>query len=685
MTSMSALAVSGMAIRAICHYSASMNRFQLIRVWGLALVLLSLGCSPALAAKDPFKKTRQVFKQAYANATSRTTDETADSEALRTYPLYPYLQAARIKRALNDATGELGTVDQRAETFLAYYEREPVARDLRNVWLASLARRKQWQAFLKHYRDESASDSLRCHSFTARIEVGQTEDLSLDIARQWLTPHSLPDCRRPFDWMRSQNAMTPALIEQRARRALDSNNPRFARQIAAMLPADRAAPLLRWAALLESPQKQIDALIASPAREVEPKAQLAGWTRFARTDREGAMRRYENFVRARKLTDEAASPYALALALALSWDRRPEALSYFKRALPQDFDDSAREWHARAALWAGDWQLVANIIAAMPDEQRSIARWRYWAARATEKTSDPKVARQLYESVLTDDNFYSVMAAGRLERPLAPNAEKLSLDQAQVKRIEQLPPMVRARELLLSDMRHEATREWWFGFEQLMEAERTQTIHLAARWGWYVQAIATATQQRVFNDYELLYPQPYEAEVLSAAKLTGLEPQLIYSVMRQESLYQPDALSSAGARGLLQMLPETARRTARKWRRPQPSANDLFNPAINVPLGAATLRSLVDRFGGQTLVALAGYNAGPNAAARWIPAEALDPDIWVENIPYNETRNYVQRILWHNVVFSWLQTGKPQKVDGWLARVAPPADTAILGLADGDT
>ncbi len=263
----------------------------------------------------------------------------------------------------------------------------------------------------------------------------------------------------------------------------------------------------------------------------------------------------------------------------------PEALDYFKRVQLKDFDDAAREWQARAALWAGDWKLVGNIIAAMPDQQRSLARWRYWTARAAEKTGDPKLARQLYESVLLDDNFYSIMAGARLDRPVAPHPEKLVLDQAQIERMEQLPPMVRARELLMSDLRNQAGSEWAFGFEQLMDSARTQAIHLAARWGWYDQAIATASQQKVFNDYELLYPQPYDAEVLSAAKMTGLSPQLIYSVMRQESLYRRDAHSSAGARGLLQMLPETARRTASKWNKPRPSPDDLFNPVINVPAG----------------------------------------------------------------------------------------------------
>lgn len=660
-----------------------MNRLPRLKSFLPLLALLPLACA---AAKDPYKHTREVFKDTYAKvATTPLAQQDKDSEGLRKYPLYPYVQAARIKRALAESTNDLGAADQRAETFITKYPREPVGRDLRNAWLSSLAQRMQWQKFLDHYKDESASDSLRCHSFTARLALGRSEDLALDVARQWLTPSSLPDCEPAFTWMRNEQALTPDLVEQRVRRALEANNASFARQIAVQLPPERSAPLLRWAALIETPAKQIDALIATPELDIEPKAQLAGWMRLARTDRDGALRRYESFVRARGLTEETASPYALSLALALSWDRRPEALTYFKRVLPNDLDDLAREWYARAALWAGDWKLVTNIIAAMPDQQRTLARWRYWTARAAEKNGDPKLARQLYESVLLDDNFYSIMSAARLDRPVAPHPEKLALDQPQVERTEELPAMVRARELLMSDLRSQAGSEWSFAFEQLSPEARMQAVHVAARWGWYEQAIATASQQRVFNDYQLLYPQPYDTEVLTAAQLTGLSPQLIYSVMRQESLFRRDAISSAGARGLLQMLPETARRTASKWNRPRPSADDLFNPVVNVPLGAANLRTLMDRFGGQTLVALAGYNAGPNAAARWMPTESLDPDIWVENIPYNETRNYVQRILWHNVVFSWLKKGEPQQVDGWLARIAPLNEGAVLGLSEEGT
>lgn len=642
-----------------------------------------LAGAAAASGSDPFENARKEFRAAYDQVDEPTQQRKPDNEDLRTYPLYPYLQAARIRRALADVQGPLGSVDERARKFVKHYEREPVGRGLQRVWLTSLAERKHWAAFLDHYREDLADDALECQSFTARIELDRTQDLEQRVARRWLTPRSLMDCERAFDWLRSRNALTPDLIEQRVRLALEDNNPGFARQIAGQLEPARAAPLLEWAALLENPQRRIDALIAAPDKPVTDAALFAGWARLARRDRDAALERYEKLIRARRIATEAASPYALELAMALAWDRRPEALHFFAKVSPADLDDYALEWRTRAALWAQKWDLAGKSIAAMSDEQRKQARWRYWAARAAENNADPQVARQLYESVLIDDNFYSLMAAARLGQPLAPHLGKVVRDDVQVKEIARLPALVRARELLLCEQRSLANTEWAYAFETLPQHARPQALHLASRWGWHDQAIATATQLRLFNDYELLYPQPYESAVHSASKLSGLQPQLIYSVMRQESLYRPDATSSAGARGLLQLLPETARRTARAWKRPRPTADDLFEPDVAVTLGAAHLRNLLDRFGGQMIVALAAYNAGPNAAARWLPGRALEADVWIENIPYNETRGYVQRILWHQVVFNWLATGEPQRADAWLVRIAPVAESVATADAEG--
>ena len=634
---------------------------------------------PSDATDDPLRHAREVFKRAYDQAQTATSPaQSPDDEGLRTYPLYPYLQAARIRRALASAGSELGSADQRAETFLAYYDREPVGRALRRDWLANLASRGLWETYLLQYRDDLADDVLRCHSFTARIALGKTDGLIAPIQQQFLTPASLPECTQPFDWLRSQDQLAPAAIEARARLALEQGNTKFAKQLVAMLPTQQAAPLSRWAALLDSPQKEIDGLIRTHAH-LDPKILLAGWTKFVRVDRDGGIKKYASFVRSQKLSAAEASPYALSLALALAWDRRPEALDYFKRVRADDLDDSAKEWLARAAIWNDQWKLATDSITSMSDANRKLARWRYWAARAAEHKEDRALAQQLYESVLPDDNFYSVMAAARLGRTVTPHPEKIVVDEVQMTTLSKVPTLIRARELFWVGMRSEAGVEWSSASRQLDESAKKQSINLAARWGWYEQAIAVAAQLGVFNDYALLYPQPFNDAVLAASQLSGLSVDLIYSVLRQESLYRTDAVSPAGARGLLQLMPETARRTARAYDQARPEPDDLFDPDINVRLGAAQLKTMVDRFGGQTVVALAGYNAGPNAAARWLPDRTIEADVWIENIPYNETRSYVQRILWHNIVFGWLRTGEPQTVDPKLARVTPLVDASLLG------
>ncbi|MFL6577882.1 MAG: transglycosylase SLT domain-containing protein [Povalibacter sp.] len=644
------------------------------------LAFFTFWCAAAIAENDPFAKARTEFVEAYARVDSQDASS-VDSEALRSYPLYPYLQSARIRRALLNTTQPLDSVDQRAATFLAYYDREPVARELRRAWLDSLAERQQWALFLQNYR-EGSGDALRCASFSARIALNRTETLATDIAAQWLTPQGIPECDQAFEWLRARDGLPPSLVEKRVKLALTKGNAAFAREIITQLPASRSAPWLQWAGLLDNPRRGIDALIASPNTDLDPAAVLAGWTQLARKDRTSAIARFDMFVAARKLDQKAASPYALALALPLAWDRDPASITYFAKVSPTDFDDAALEWQARAGLWTGDWALVTRSIGAMSETTRQSARWRYWLARASDATQDKTAALAIYRLLLAEDNYYSAMAAARLDEPVVPHPQKLVRDRHAIREIEQLPAFVRAHELLRANLRREASNEWQFGFESLGEPARPQTIPIAVEWEWFDQAVTTATQLRVFNDYELLYPQPFDREVRAAAKLTDVEPHLIYGVLRQESLYRVDAMSGAGAYGLLQLLPSTARRTAQRWERPRPSPSDLFIPATNVTLGAGQLRILLDRFGGQTAVALAAYNAGPTAASRWLPSQAVDPDVWVENIPYNETRGYVQRVLWHTVVFAWLRSGRPQQTDAWLGRITPLGDSALLGTLD---
>lgn len=659
-----------------------MRRLLLIATATLAAV--TSGAVPAAETADAYASARQEFQQAFANVGKIDAD---DSATLKSYPLYPYLQAERLRKALAPDAPTSEDTDKSAAAFVAAHDPLPVARRVRRVWLESLSRRAQWAGFLEAYRGAIPDDALRCQSFSARIALNKTDGLVTDVSAQWLTPRSQQDCKAAFDWMKEQGVLTTDLIEQRARLALKGGDAPFAKQMIAMLPAEKAAPLSQWAALIEKPQAGIDALIASPRVAVDGAALLAGWSRLARIDPAGAKERYGRFIQARGLSGDSASPYARVLALHLAFDRDPAALDYFPLVSAADRDTQTLEWWARAALWSGEWSLAAETIADMPEARRDAARWRYWSARAAENAKAPDRAKRLYESLLTDDNYYSAMAAGRLKSKLAPNVKELPITPELQAALDRLPAFVRARELFLCGMRAEAATEWQFGYQSLSEAQRRQSIHLAASWGWYDQAVATATAERVFNDYDLLYPRPFDAEVLKAAQAVRLPPELVYGVIRQESLYRADAVSSAGARGLMQLQIDTARRTAKYLNLPKPAPTDLFVPAINTSLGAGYLRMLLDRFDGQLPVALAGYNAGPNAAQRWLPADqSVDADVWIENIPYDETREYVQRILWHRLLFTWLgDESRGGQTGFWLAPItALHADKTDVRLAGSE-
>jgi soluble lytic murein transglycosylase len=634
-------------------------------------ILLSASASSAPSA-DPNAAARAEFRAAYAAASAAPAGDVVptDSEALRGYPLYPYLVAARLQRQLEDPAAAPAI-----EAFLAEHGNAPVARSLRRSWLMTLAQRKAWEPYLATYREDvDDSAAARCNWLTARVATGRTEGLADQVTATYLSSKSVPAaCDPAFDWLRAQGLLTPALIERRARMALAAGEAGLARFLARSLPEAQAAPLNQWATLIEQPRTAIESLIANPGRSVERDALLDGWTRYSRADAEAAAALYPTFVQARGLDARNASPFALATAQALSWSRLPRSLEFFALGHLDDFDERAHEWHVRAALWAGDWARASRAIAAMPDTLRNQNRWRYWAARSAEQLGDRDAARAGYAAVVPTDNWYAALAAARTAQRFTPTLEPLPVDAAEFARVAATPGLVRTRELILCEMPSEANLEWRVAFDGLTPTQQVQAIRVASGWGWHLQAIAAAARLGLFNDYELLYPRPFDAEVRRSSELTGLPTELIYAIIRQESLYRADAASSANALGLMQLLPATAQATARRAGLPKPTRTSLLQPSVNVPLGSSFLRYLLDRADGQWPLAIAGYNAGPAAARRWLATSPVETDVWVENIPFNETRAYVQRVHWHSLVFEWLADRKPRDTSAWLGTVRAPS------------
>jgi soluble lytic murein transglycosylase len=598
------------------------------------------------------------------------TPETPDSPELQAFVIHDYLVAARFRRDLELKPSE--ELDAAVDAFLQAHAGQPVTRSLRLDWLTSLANRHRWDWFLPRATDVSTA-SLICDRLQGRIATGDTQGVATEALARWGLPLKQPtECDPVFGWLRQQQLLTPALAETRTRAALTADNPRLAREFMVDVPAEKVAPLLQWAQLLETPKPALETIAANPTAPVEPVALAAGFDHLARNDSSSALALLPKLLSRRDMTPPIRTSLQRIAALGAAYGRDSAAVAAFDELPDSSVDNDVREWRVRAALWAGDYRKALAWIDDMPPSSSSQPRWRYWRARAVAATSGDEVAAPLFEDLAGLRDFYGYLAADRVHRNYMLNAKASLDDQKLQSALAAQPGMIRARALFDCNLDDDAGLEWAVALLGSDNAVKLQAAHLAARWGWYAQSITTLAQLGEFDDVRLRYPRPYASEIAVASKLTQVPPDWILAVMRQESLFRDDAVSRAGARGLMQMQPSTAATVAKRWHLPPPLKDGTFDPPMDVQRGAAHLRDLLEKYG-QLGLSLAAYNAGAVPVARWLPNRAMDADVWIENIPYGETRSYVQRIVEHIVAFAWVRDAEPPRLATLLPPISPSA------------
>jgi soluble lytic murein transglycosylase len=648
-----------------------------IRSKRLPALLLPLLCvqfasaagGPPAPVADP-DRAREEFVAAMQRV-RLNLPETPDSPALDAYAIHNYLVAARFRRDLIKKPDE--ALDTAIDVFLQAHAGQPVTRGLRRDWLASLAQRRRWDWFLPRSADV-ADPPLVCARLEGRLATGDTEGLGAAVLARWSLPQKPPaECSEVFGWLRQQNLVTPTLAENRVRAALAADNARLAREFAADVPMARTAALLQWSDLLEAPKTALTVLATHPALSVEPDALAAGFEKLAHTDSAAALNLLPMLLARDGLTPALQARLKRAAALGAAYDHDPRAIAAFDGLSPDTVDSQVEEWRVRAALWMGDYDRALKQIEHMPASLAAQPRWRYWRARAVAAVVGADAAAPLFEEIAGLRDYYGYLAADRLHRGYSLNARPSPNDLKTQTGIAAEPGLIRAHELFDCDMADDAAVEWTTVLGGAEPAVKVQAAHLAARWGWYAEAITALAQAGEWDDVPLRYPRPYPEDVAAASELAGVPADWILGVMRQESLYRKDAVSRADARGLMQMLPSTAAAVARRWHLPSPRKDALFDPSVAIPLGAAYLRELLNRYAGRLDMSLAAYNAGSATVARWLPSKSMDADIWIDNIPYAETRGYVQHIFEHIVALAYVSGAEPPHLDALMPAVEPAA------------
>jgi soluble lytic murein transglycosylase len=608
--------------------------------------------------------------------------EPPDSATLKGYPIYDYLVTARLRRDLGFTPSE--ELDATIDTFLRAHEGQPVGRSLKHQWLASLAQRRRWDWFLPRATD-ATDPALICDRLAGRLATGDGERLAADALARWSLPQREPiECAPVVAWLRLKGLLTPALLEARARAALAADNPSLAREFIAEVPAERAAPLTMWLQLLESPKSTLTTLAMTRETAVETDALVAGFTRLSNTDAPAAATLLPLLLSRPDATPPVRGRLQRAFALGEAYARQPGSVAAFDAVPAENVDTPVQEWRVRAALWAGNYGKVLEWTERMPATLSSQPRWRYWHARAVAATAGAEAAASSFGQIAHLRDYYGYLAADRLQQPYDLNIHPVPDDTSLQDTLTADPGLIRAHALFDCDMADDAAAEWNAALASMGPAVKIQAARLASRWGWYGEAIAMLAQADSWDDVPLRYPRPFAAIIAQASNLTQVPADWILAIIRQESLYRKDAVSRADARGLMQMQPGTASAVAKRWHLPVPSRDDLFDPAVAIALGAAYVHELLDRYGHQLDLSLAAYNAGPVSVARWLPAQPLDAAAWIENIPYAETRTYVEHVLEHIVAFAVMRDADPPRLSTLLPPVQAP-DAALLDAGSDTT
>lgn len=561
------------------------------------------------------------------------------------YPLYPYLRFAELTEFPETAT------DEAIALFIADEPDSLLAGRLRRSSLQQFAKAGRWADYARlYYPDESVE--RRCLFLRALIETGRGDEAMPQIEPLWLVGHKQPDaCDPVFTAWQQAGGLTISLVWQRIRLAMEAGQPALVRTLGTLLPDNEQVWQQRWLAVEQTPALVLESSQFATDHPLRAAILAHGITRLAKHTPDqaaSALTRLTEWL----AVDQAASDRAhAAVGRALTRRGDRQGLVYWDRVLAAADNLSEQEARVRAAIDLNAWEWLAKWIAVMPDCAEKRDRWLYWQARAEEQLGRLDAAQATFIEAANHRSFWGFMAADRVDQPYHLAHTPTPAEPARIRRLVLSPPYRRIQEFRRLNREIDVRREWRTLIQHLVPADLMAAAYIADVLGWHDQAIFTLARTGYWDDLDLRFPLRYRELVAAQAQQTGLAPDWIFAVMRQESVFSPTVASSAGAIGLMQLMPKTAAEVAAELGLNAPSRWDLLDPALNITLGSAYLARMSDRFGHPAL-ATAAYNAGPSRVLRWRPDTDTAADLWIARIPFTETRGYVERVLAYRVIYA---------------------------------
>ncbi|MEE2729324.1 MAG: transglycosylase SLT domain-containing protein [Pseudomonadota bacterium] len=618
------------------------------------------------------------------------------AETLRDYPLYPYLKYREYSRYISSVSKE------ELDEFMDEFSDSPLSGWLRRRWINNLASQKDWDTYLQEYRLGQYDNKYDCYYYWAHYKVGDRETAFAGARQLWLVGASQDNACDPlFEVWKTTGEMYGDLAWERTALAMANSKIQLARYLENHLPK-QLQPLSReWRDLYRDPRRLKYMKRYTKWGDSARPLLITAFSRLIRKDEKLAQELWPQYVAAFNFSAAERAKIANEFAFVLAVRKQDNADFWLSQAAQYGYDDELIPIGIRHALYEQDWPRLRIWLTLLNEEQWQDETWQYWQARAEQKLGEVDITQlpqiridpyhvdvltfqQRFSQALYDErqfmdllpesvvktkftqydpqarleqlseqrNFYGFLASERLKKPLNLNIEPTQVREEDLNAMIALPAVQRTRELYAMDDLPLARSEWEYLIRRSNEQERSVLAHLAYIWGWHHPAIRAAYQSDAYNNLEIRFPTAFETVVNKYASSSGLDKDWVYSLIRQESAFMPQARSSVGAMGMMQIMPRTAKQLSQSIGIPTPSTRDMLTPETNIKLGTHYMSQLQQQFKGNIILATAAYNAGPHRANAWQPTYLpVSGDIWVETIPFKETRNYVKNILTYQAIY----------------------------------
>ncbi len=605
------------------------------------------------------------------------------------HPLEPWAAYWELKARLDEASS------QEVRSYLSRYAGTYQEDRLRNDWLLLLGSRRDWSTLADehpHYRMRDDRE-LRCYILTVELlekGVQANSGMADEVRRNWMAMREADDgCTLAADRLYFNKQFTALDIWRKARLMMEHNRPRTARNAVQIVAPDASAAVQD---IYANPVKYLARHIAAP-QKVRQELVVLALVKVASTDADAAAKLMKNKWQPYLTTEERHWIWGvIGRQSAMHLDE--DALEHFARVShDKDLNDDMLGWKTRAALRAGNspkWAVVESSIQAMSAEARRDPTWVYWYARAllARKRVTPQLQQEAtaaLEGIAGVRGFYEQLALEELGRKVTAPARPAPPTVEEMEAARNNPSLQRALYAIAMGLRSEGVREWNYatnlvnaqGQSGLMsDRELLAAAQLACDHQVWDRCINTSDKTRQVMDFEQRFPMPFKDSVLARTRDINLDPAYVYGLIRQESRFVMDARSGVGASGLMQVMPATAKWTARKIGLSNFTPNQITDRDTNIAIGTGYLKLVLDSFEGSMPLAAAAYNAGPSRSRRWrAPNDGTGPvlegAIWAENVPFNETRDYVKKVLSNTTNYAALITGQPQSLKARLGQVGP--------------